>query len=513
MNDQLEHAPLGVLEVTEDGRVAAANQAVRELIEIESEPTGQAIDDVFPRSVEDTIVEAFQDEPIEDLAVEEYYPPLDQWLSVSVVPTDGGGVVYVQDVTVRQQYEQSIERLRAEQNRTALIDDVLSGILADLVEASSRDEIAETICRTLGTTDLYEFAWVGEREIGGDDIVVRSVAGDTGDTFEAIREALDETVTTPEERAVERGCLQSVQPLADGADVPEAVRRAGFADGVQSVLAIPLVYGSNVHGVVGVYASGMDAFSTRERTSFQTLGEVAGFAITAARNRNLLLSDGVTEVTFEVGPDSVLAALSGMLDTAFELEGVVPHEDDAVLCFVGIEGIEAAAVAEAATDMAAIGNVRMIQNSESGGTVEIEVRGSEPLLEVSLLGGTIRRASFEDGAGDLVVDLPRDSDVRRIVDVVSREYDADVVAKRERERPVTTAREFHDDLDDRLTQRQQTVLRTAYHADYFESPRGSTAEEVATSLDITGSTLLHHLRAGQRKLLAAYLDVATDASE
>ena len=43
------------------------------------------------------------------------------------------------------------------------------------------------------------------------------------------------------------------------------------------------------------------------------------------------------------------------------------------------------------------------------------------------------------------------------------------------------------------------VLRTAYLADYFESPWRSTAEEVASALDITGSTLLYHLRAGQRK--------------
>jgi predicted DNA binding protein len=50
------------------------------------------------------------------------------------------------------------------------------------------------------------------------------------------------------------------------------------------------------------------------------------------------------------------------------------------------------------------------------------------------------------------------------------------------------------------------VLRTAYLADYFEAPRGSTAEQVAASLDITGSTLLHHLRAGERKLLDVYLD-------
>ncbi|WP_245957324.1 helix-turn-helix domain-containing protein [Haloplanus rubicundus] len=100
---------------------------------------------------------------------------------------------------------------------------------------------------------------------------------------------------------------------------------------------------------------------------------------------------------------------------------------------------------------------------------------------MSSLGGAVRRASFDGGTGRLVVDLPPDGDVRRIVETISDEYDAEFVSKAERKRFVTTAHEFRDGL----TQRQRTVLRTAYLADYFESPRGSTAEEVATSLDIT----------------------------
>jgi hypothetical protein len=155
----------------------------------------------------------------------------------------------------------------------------------------------------------------------------------------------------------------------------------------------------------------------------------------------------------------------------------------------------------------------LLSEFDSGGRVELTTCGSTPLLAISSLGGTVRRASFDGGTGRLVVDLPPDGDVRRIVDTVSREHDAEFVSKAERKRSVTTAREFRDELDDRLTQRQRTVLQTAYFADYFESPRGSTAEEVATSLDITGSTLLHHLRAGQRKLLDAYLDGRRKASE
>ncbi|MFD1633502.1 bacterio-opsin activator domain-containing protein [Haloplanus ruber] len=506
MDERLHRAPIGVLAVSAEGVVLDSNEVAQTLTDA-TDPAGEALADVFPRSVDDTLLAAFGGDSVTETEFEEYYPHLDRWLAVSVVAPDEGGTVYLRDVTERTREKRSLEQLRQERERTELIDHVRSDILAALVDATSREEIAETICRGLGETDLYEFAWVGERDVGADDVVVRAVAGATGELFEAVRDAAaDETMTTPEERAIDDGRLQAVQPLTDSSAVPDPVRTAGFADGVQSVLSIPVVYGPNVHGVVGVYASGTEAFSERERASFETLGEVAGFAVTAVRNRNLLLSDSVAEITFELGDGSVLARLSQSLDSALTLEGLVPQADDALLCFVSIDGDGIDRIDHETAGVTPIERTRVIRESESGGRVELTVRGSTPLLAISSLGGTVRRASFDDGTGRLVVDLPPDGDVRRIVETVGREYDAEFVAKEERNRSVTTAREFRDELDERLTPRQRTVLRTAYFADYFESPRGSTAEEVAASLDITGSTLLHHLRAGQRKLLDAYLD-------
>ena len=513
MDERLRRAPVGVLEVSVEGVVLDSNETGRTLIDA-TDPTGAPVADVFPRSVDDTLLTAVDGESVSETTFEEYYPDLDRWLAVSVVAVAEGGTVYLRDVTERRRGKRSLRRLRQERKRTELIEDVRSDILAALVDASSRAEIADTICRGLGETDPYEFAWVGERDVGRDGLGSRAVAGETGDIFDAVRDAVDdETVTTPEERAVSSGRLQVVQPLTDSSAVPEPVRTAGFADGVQSALAIPVVYGPNVHGVVGVYASGTEAFSERERASFETLGEIAGFAITAVRNRNLLLSDSVAEITFEVGDGSVLAQLSQSLGSTLLLEGMVPQGDDALLCFVSVDGDGVDRIDRETAGMAAIERTRVVSESDSGGRVELAVRGSTPLLAISSLGGTVRSASFDGGTGRLVVDLPPDGDVRRIVDTVGREHGAKFVSKEERQRSVTTAREFRDELDERLTRRQRTVLQTAYFADYFESPRGSTAEEVATSLDIAGSTLLHHLRAAQRKLLAAYFDERTRPSE
>ena len=58
---------------------------------------------------------------------------------------------------------------------------------------------------------------------------------------------------------------------------------------------------------------------------------------------------------------------------------------------------------------------------------------------------------------------------------------------------------------DRLTDRQLEAVRTAYEMGYFDRPRGATAGEIATELDISPSTLTEHLATGQRKLFGDFL--------
>lgn len=509
MDEKLDRAPIGVLDCSTDGTVTGVNEAARRLLDVGTDDvTGADVGTVFPRSVENTLSTVLDAGPLtEDREFEEYYPDLERWLVVSLVPVDGEVTVYLRDVTDRRSHERTVADVQGQLDRLILLNGLISEILTDLVDASTRDEIAETICKRLGETDIYEFAWVGERKLGADEIVVRASSGATGRTFENLTESLSRSEMGPEERAAETGTLQVVRSLASDETVPEAVRRAAFAEGLQSMLAIPLTFGTEVHGVVGVYSSEREAFSSRERASFETVGEIAGFAVNATRNRNLLLSDTVTELTFEVtDPASPLVAASADLSAALSLAGMVSHDDRGLLCYFRVDGEPPATVAETIDfgDDAVVS--RIVNDSAETGSVEMEL-GTETLLGVlSTLGVSIRSAEFEDGSGRIVVELSPDESVRRIADAVTRQFDADVVAVRERERPVTTANELRDELGDRLTDQQEAVLRTAFFADYFESPRGSTAEEVASTLGITGSTLLYHLRAAQRKLLDSFFD-------
>jgi predicted DNA binding protein len=358
-------------------------------------------------------------------------------------------------------------------------------------------------------SDLYVVAWIGEPAADGDGLV-RRVGGGEESLIEAVCSGEADSL---ERAAVDSGELQVVDELAEDQRVPEAVRRAAFASGLQSGLAVPLTYGGTDFGVLGVYAARADAFGRHERLGFATLAEVVGLGITAARQRNLLLSDTVLELGLEVSdPGAFLASASQRLDAVLTVEGIVPQDEESLLFYVLVEGADPERLIEEAADATGVEPRRVVQSfdeeeSEPGGLVELSVSGASPVRRLAAQGTTVRTARYEAGTGRVVAEASPDASAREVIEAVTEAFpDTELVTKRERQREVETAQEFRSDLRDRLTDRQLQALRTAFLADYFESPRGSTAREVGDALDITAPTLLHHLRAAQRKLLESFFE-------
>jgi hypothetical protein len=58
---------------------------------------------------------------------------------------------------------------------------------------------------------------------------------------------------------------------------------------------------------------------------------------------------------------------------------------------------------------------------------------------------------------------------------------------------------------DVLTERQREVVRTAYELGYYEVPRETTTEDVASELGVDASTVTEHLQRAERNLLGRYL--------
>jgi hypothetical protein len=144
--------------------------------------------------------------------------------------------------------------------------------------------------------------------------------------------------------------------------------------------------------------------------------------------------------------------------------------------------------------------------------VGFEVRLSEPpvLSALASVGGSVERAVLEDDDLRMTLHLPPGVDVRQVTDIVRGSYPgAELVGRRQVTRGDGDRQGARRTLATELTDRQRVVLEAAYHAGYFEWPRGTSAEELAGSLDIASPTLHYHLRRAQAKAFDALLSFST----
>jgi len=126
----------------------------------------------------------------------------------------------------------------------------------------------------------------------------------------------------------------------------------------------------------------------------------------------------------------------------------------------------------------------------------------------------VTEAVATNGTTHLTVEVPQSVDARGVVDRIASLFDrAELVATRDLDRPVRTAADLRESLEERLTERRLMALRTAYLSGYFEWPREATAEEVADSMGITSATLHNHLRKSQKELMSVVFDAGPVGSD
>ena len=407
-----------------------------------------------------------------------------------------------------RQRGRTLARQRDELETLNDINVLMQEVRRSMLRASTRKEIERTICEHLADSPFYRYAWVTERDLTGDNLVPATILGiDEGRAREMADIYRETGVETLGERALRTGETEVASTAHDeewfSAEALTFARRYDY----HSTIAVPLTYGSTSYGVLGVVASSPDAFSEREQAAFTTLGETIGFAISAVQNRQLLLTDSVVELEFEGTTDrEAVIALARELDCRCVLRGSVAGSDGRLLHYVCFERTTADRIRGALSDSDEFDQFRIVEESDETCLVELEFTGSAPKHLVRA-GAHVRTAVVDGGQARFVAEITPDADVRGLVDSFLAAYPGlSLSSKQTIDRPIETAKEFREGIDELLTAKQRTSLQAAYHAGYYEWPRGSTAEEIAESMGVSSPTLHHHLRRSHRKLLQSIFD-------
>lgn len=383
-------------------------------------------------------------------------------------------------------FEQLEDRGGEQTGRLTRIVEVLESVDSVLINAGSREEIERETCVQL-TDDLYRAAWVTTRDGQADRITTRAHAGESEHRFDG-----------PSSTDLVWRTLQTNRTLV----APDEPGPASNEEGRGLLAAVPISHGETSYGVLVVRAGSHTAFEDPERTALTTLGRRIAFAISATERKQLVMGGTVLELTFKYDDSTAtLVSLANTLGGTLTLEGVVPGEGNTLLCFVEIDGAETADALEAASETAGIENARLIEQLDDGAFVELLVSGTSPALVLTERGGTVTDLRVENGSATLVGEMSPDIDVRGLYDELERAFPSTELRSKKEQPATEQPHEMRGSLEEQLTDKQHSVLEGAYHAGYFQWPRGSTAEELAESMGVSSPTLHNHLRKAQQRLL------------
>lgn len=105
--------------------------------------------------------------------------------------------------------------------------------------------------------------------------------------------------------------------------------------------------------------------------------------------------------------------------------------------------------------------------------------------------------------------LVRADALSRVLDRMTDAFDMNVDVETIQDVTASDESELADNVDrmySDLSTRQRESLFEAQAGGYYQWPRDVSATQIADSLDISGPTLLEHLRTGEQKILNAVLD-------
>jgi PAS domain S-box-containing protein len=407
---------------------------------------------------------------------------------------EGHYVVNSRDISERKQRERELEaaRERAQSER-----DGKEAIRQLLLQSSTDDEIASSVCRLLVDTYGYEAAWlVRNHDTGvdtnlnplwlaeyGSDRGFRPGDGDSGLTPDAAtRRALstDESVCVT---AASEGEQQPADRLRDC--------------GLHSVRAVPLEHDGISHGVLTVVRESEEDEYLKGLVS--ELATALAFKQQVNRQQDALVAETVTEIEVSLSGEHLLGGLStapplpdGVVLTAEELG----QDDPDATYLVKAAGVDGETLERAASELPDAQDTTLVTETET--TAVVQIQTGRPTLGTLLgkYGGIVQSLTARDGRVTLCVQFPRRTGLGVVAEAVHEHWPGARIRSRN-DRSVETNQPV---AFESLTQKQEDALRAATLAGFFERPQRATAADVAQTLDVSQSTFLHHLRNAEHEV-------------
>ncbi len=419
-----------------------------------------------------------------------------------IIREDGeilGYTGYVVDITERKTQIEYVNALNA----------TIRSLHRALIDAESREEIYEDVCAALAGLEWFAGVWIGTTDFDSDEIVPVARSGVQRSYLEEISLSAGGEAPALAARMAFNRLDEGIHTVPD----PEGTERwheAALSRRYRSVLTVPIKHRELRYGALTVYGAETDTFDDRIREILTELGTLVGYAVTAVERRNALHGAGGRELVLEVAIDTndPLRLLAERLGGTVDVRSVSQRTGGTPLLYCLIHDVDPETVLETAGDVPGIGSIDRL--SEAAAPIYLIAPTVDcAVSRAATLGVSFRSMRLAADSCELVVAIRRERNRRQFLEEV-RELFGEAELRAERDATPTEGMPWTTLLAETLTDRQQDVLKTAYHAGYFDKKRKRTGSEIAESLGMAQPTFSRHIRAAQRNLLSAIWDCPKD---
>ena len=417
--------------------------------------------------------------------------------------TAGSAIKLIRYEKRLQKRDRELQRRTRSLERIERIAETYRSASRAAVSADTRRKLDSEVCDRLAENGVVEFVWIGDLDRVNGTISPRAWAGSERGYLEGDPIEIDDS-ESPIARAVHDAEVRVVDSVA-ARSADERWGSEALERGLRSVMAIPLSHGGVLHGVLAAYADRPNAFEEAIGPAAD-MGAIVGHAITALQCQDGLLADAPTELDIGVtAPACFFVRFVRETETAVSFEAMSPAADGSVL--VDVEAEAPDLLFEYAEESTGVRSIERLEGGLFRGRFDESFIGSF----LSKHGISLENTSATPDEVRITVSIPPGMTPRRALEIVNSEYpDSKLLAKRKGRQREDGPVASRFDLLDRLTDRQREALERAYREGYFEIPKGTTGESLATSMDISTSAFHNHLRSAEAELFAWLLDDESD---
>lgn len=434
------------------------------------------------------------------------------WTDVTIAPvTDADDdierfVAVEADVTDRKEREMRIKDQNARLAVLNTTNEVIRDVNRELLKTSSKSEVEQVACEQFANAEPYDSAWFATRNVATDTFRAGSAIGIEEDRLNGVVDSINEA----DHATIVAQALETDETHVARADTVASEDDPCPCHGridADATFAVPLCYRDAQYGVLVIHANNDDTMEAIDVSVLDELGETIAYAMTAIESQRSLLADRVTMLEFDLAADDPLVALAADLNCEVELERVsaTTVEEDLTM-YVTVRETTVDNIGPAIERIPELDSFQSLRDGTES-LIRLSVTGPSIVRTLATYGSSVRSFVVDNNGGVIQATLAESADVRTVVEAVTgRHPGTELVSRQECDRTPETRGQFRATVEERTTDRQFEALQLAHFGGYFEWPRRLSGTELAENMDVSQSTYLQHLRAGQRKLFETFFD-------